>query len=313
VLWLWVNVHGSFALGLAYVGLHLAGRWLEGAPPSRGRERLLLGGVAIGMVAALANPYGLALLTFPIDLLGRGEILSHVVEWQSPDFRERWGIALAIWICVYVAAVARGTHRVSRRDLVVTVPMLLLALWAMRNIAVAPLVCLPVVARAFAASSETSASDGGVRFRRPVVTVACGVIALVIAVLAIGVAGERAYGVKGYPAAAMRYLERNDLLGRRIFTDDADAGFVILRYWPRQEVFMDDRFDMFPERIIDDFLDVSRGAPAWSKILDRHDVEIVVWPKDEALAALLDGAGDWDRTYTDTEFGVWQRSGTTSS
>jgi hypothetical protein len=30
VYWIWANVHGTFALGFAYLGLHLLGRWLEG-------------------------------------------------------------------------------------------------------------------------------------------------------------------------------------------------------------------------------------------------------------------------------------------
>ena len=306
LLWLWVNVHGSFALGVGYLGLHLVGRWIEGASPLRGRERLLLGGAGIGLAVSLVNPYGLALLTFPIELLSRGEILSQVVEWQSPDFRERWGVALAAWICLYVVALARGTHRVGRRDLVVTVPMLVLALWATRNIAVAPLVGLPVVARAFA----TDGTREGVRFRRGVVAVACAAIGFVIVVLAVGMSAERSFAAKGYPVAAMRYLERNDLLGSRLFTDDADAGYVILRYWPEQRVFMDDRFDMFPTRIIEDFLDVSRARPEWAKVLDRHDVEVVVWPKDQALAAALDESGDWDRVHTDRTFAVWLRPGT---
>jgi hypothetical protein len=262
------------------------------------------------MVASLANPYGLSLLTFPIDLLGRGEILSHVVEWQSPDFRERWGIALAVWIGVYVFALARGTHRVTRRDLIVTVPFLILALWAMRNIAVAPLVGLPVVARAFAKDAPPDGGPTGVRFRRPVVAVASGVMVLIIVVLALGTAGERAFSVGSYPADAMRFLERNDLLGRRLFTDDADAGYVILRDWPRQRVFMDDRFDMFPERIIDDYFTVSRGAPGWAGVLDRHDVEVVIWPREEALASLIEESGDWDRIYRDDTYAVWVRPGT---
>jgi hypothetical protein len=213
-------------------------------------------------------------------------------------------MALAAWICLYVAALARGTHRVSRRDLVVTVPMVVLALWATRNIAIAPLVGLPVVARALA----VDAPRGSVRFRRSIVTVACAAVGFVIVVLGAGMSAERSFATRSYPVAAMRFLERNDLLGSRIFTDDADAGYVILRHWPEQRVFMDDRFDMFPTRIIDDYLDVSRGRPNWAKVLGRHDVEVVVWPEDEALAAALDGSRDWERVHTDRTFAVWLRT-----
>ena len=59
-------------------------------------------GAAIAFAVVFVNPYGVELVTFPIDLLSRGDILSHIVEWQSPDFRQAWGVALAIWIVVFV-------------------------------------------------------------------------------------------------------------------------------------------------------------------------------------------------------------------
>ena len=36
LMWLWANMHGTFALGFAYLGLHLLGRWVDGAPPVGG-------------------------------------------------------------------------------------------------------------------------------------------------------------------------------------------------------------------------------------------------------------------------------------
>src|SRR3954471_17742583 len=128
LMWLWANTHGTYQLGFAYLGLHLLGRWLDGAPPWKARERTLLFGSVIAFAVVFVNPYGVELVTFPIDLLSRGEILSHIVEWKSPDFRQAWGVALGIWIVVFVCALARGRHKVTRRDLVVAAPMLLLAL-----------------------------------------------------------------------------------------------------------------------------------------------------------------------------------------
>src|SRR5262245_25756024 len=64
LLWLWANVHGSFALGLAYLALHVLGRWADGAPPWAARERSIVLGAVIGVVVALVNPYGVSLLTF---------------------------------------------------------------------------------------------------------------------------------------------------------------------------------------------------------------------------------------------------------
>lgn len=302
LFWLWANVHGSFALGFAYLGLHLLGRWIDGARPWEGRERLLLAGGAIGFAAAFANPYGAELVTFPIALLSRGDILSHVIEWRSPDFRKIYGFALGIWIAVYVGALARGRHRVSRRDLVVTLPMLFLALWALRNVAIAPLVGLPVVARAFARDEERP--DGTPR------RIVVGALALVVflgLVIGLQASQHRDFAFAPYPVKAMRYVEDNGLLGTRLLTSDADSGYVILEYYPEQRVFIDDRYDMYPTDLIYDYFTVFDGKPGWSEVLDRYDVETVVWKRGTSLASQLDESPDWRRVHRDKTRAVWVR------
>jgi len=183
------------------------------------------------------------------------------------------------------------------------VPMLLLALWATRNIAVAPLVGLPVVARAFAAKRRV-----GVRYSRAFVAAACTVIVLIGAVTFSSGSAQGDYEFASYPVKAMHYLDRHGLLGRRLLTDDADAGYVINQYWPRQHVFMDDRFDMYPMPLMWDFLAVAAGDAKWQRILDHYDVDTVVWRSNEPLAQLLRQSSEWRRVYHDRTFSVFLRN-----
>jgi hypothetical protein len=83
----------------------------------------------------------------------------------------------------------------------------------------------------------------------------------------------------GYPIAAMRALDRDGLIGRRMLTTDAWAGYVIYRYWPRQHVFIDDRYDMYPTGLAKEYFQVLDGAPEWRSVLDRHHIDVVVWRK----------------------------------
>jgi hypothetical protein len=307
LLWLWANTHGTYELGFAYLGLHLLGRWLDGARPWLGRERRLLTGAAIAFALVFVNPYGIELVTFPIDLLSRGDILSHIVEWQSPDFRQAWGVALALWIVVYLFALARGRHRVTRRDLVVTVPMLLLALWATRNVAIAPLIGLPVVARAFARDAEKPSE-----LRGTLVAAAVTVLAMVALVMGYQASTEKTFDFATYPVASMKYVQQHDLLGRHLLTTDAAAGYVILEHYPEQKVFIDDRYDMYPRSVIFDYFTLTAGKPGWSKVLDRYDVDVIVWGKNSSLASLLDQSPEWRRVHRDATDAVWVRSGTSS-
>jgi len=303
LMWLWANTHGTYQLGFAYLGLHLLGRWVDGAPPWSGRERQLLAGGALAFAVVFVNPYGIELVTFPINLLSRGEILSHIVEWKSPEFRQAYGIALALWLCIYAFALARGRHRVTRRDLVVTLPMLFLALWAVRNVAIAPLICLPVVARAFARDEER-ASDTSPR----IVAAALAVIVFAAFLMGLEATQEAPFDEANFPVKALDYVQRHQGLGTRLLTNDAAAGYVILRDYPQQKVFIDDRYDMYPTAVISDYFTLASGRPGWNRILDRYRVETIVWKRDTPLAALLDESSGWKHVYRDAVNAVWVRT-----
>jgi hypothetical protein len=299
-MWLWVNVHGTFALGFVYLGLHVAGRWLDGSPPWQGRERVLIQAAVLAFVLCLVNPYGPALLVFPVELLARGDILRRVTEWRSPDFRSIQGLTLAAWLAVLVSCLALGRHRPSRRDVLVAVPFTLLALWAQRNIAIAPLVGLPVVARAVSAREARSESDAPIQRVMAAFVLALGVLWTAQA------AAEPSFNFRIYPVKAMDFVATHDLLGRRLMTDDAWGGYLILE-WPTQKVFVDDRYDMYPVAITKDFIRFSDADRRWREILDKYRIDVVVWKQDQPVVRLLDTDLSWELVYRDKTAVVYVR------
>jgi hypothetical protein len=306
LLWVWANVHGSFMFGFAFLGLHLAGRWLEGERPWTGRQRGLLVGAVAGAAVCLLNPYGPALLTFPFELLGRGDVLAKVVEWKSPDFRTFQGQVFAVWLVVLVVALARGRSRVSRRDLVVAVPFLLLAFWAQRNIAMAAFATLPVVARAVALPDcDETRERRADRLATGRVLVA--LLALMLVYSSVDAITGPAFDFHGNPVAAMHAVEHDGLLGRRVAEWNGWGGYVALRYWPRQPVFMDDRFDMYPVPFIRETFELQDVTPQWQDVLRRTRVEVVVWRTDDALSQVLAESPDWVRVHRDLTAVVFVR------
>jgi len=299
VFWLWANVHGTFALGFLYLGLHLLGQWLDGARPWAGREQQLVVGGAIAFAATFVNPYGPDLVLFPIHLLQRGDILRHIIEWASPNFHNIMGQALLLWIAVYVVVAARGRHRFSRRDVVVTVPFLGLALWALRNVAIAPLVCLPAVARAIAVDPERAERTKAEERHGPIGVAFIVVLAVIAGAVFVRAFAEPDFVTDTYPVKAMNVVEREGLIGRRLLMDDGDAAYAVLGWYPQQKIFMDDRYDMYPEKVIYDFFDLSSGQRDWAKILARYDVEVVVWPRREPLTQLMERSGAWTVIHRD--------------
>jgi hypothetical protein len=212
-------------------------------------------------------------------------------------------MALGVWIVVFVFAVARGRHRVTRRDLIVTLPMLLLALWAVRNVAIAPLVGLPVVARAFARDEERPSEVG-----RPLVVAAITLLVLVGITMGAQASTEKTFDFATFPVGSIRYLDQHGMLGRRLLTNDAAAGYVILEHSPEQRVFIDDRYDMYPTAVIYDYFTLSSGKPGWSRVLDRYHVDVIVWKTATPLAALLDESSGWTMVHHDATDAVWVRA-----
>lgn len=296
LLWIWGNVHGSFVLGIVYLGLHVVGTWLEpdGMPPWEGRSRALVVGTAAGLLLLLANPYGVDLLLFPFHLVGQGEVLDNVVEWQSPDFRAPRGWAYAAWLAaVLVTTARRGPW--SRRDLVVALPFLLLGLWSLRNMGIAALVTLPIVAGAWRPARIPEP------VRAPIHWAFAGLLVVAAAGLTLVAATDDDYSLDRYPTTTFERLDEAGLTGERLFTTDRWAGYVIATRWPEQHVFLDDRYDMYPAELFLEYLDVIAARPGWREPLDRYDVCVAVVPDDAAITAALEVEPGWRRIADDAD------------
>jgi hypothetical protein len=44
-------------------------------------------------------------------------------------------------------------------------------------------------------------------------------------------------------------------------------------------------------------------------VLDRYDVDVIVWKRYSPLAALLDESSTWHRVHRDGRDGIWVRAG----
>lgn len=75
LFWIWASTHGSFAIGLAYVGLNLIAerewKWLPTA-------------ILSGLVTFL-TAHGLGVLTILFEFLDAGDALALLSEWRRPE------------------------------------------------------------------------------------------------------------------------------------------------------------------------------------------------------------------------------------
>jgi hypothetical protein len=291
--WLWVNTHGSWPLGILAVGSLWAGaRFDRGSGGAEWRSALWLGG---GMVAGIANPYTFRLLAFPATAISRRDVFRDIKEWQAPTFDNTAQYAFILVLLLAVVAVTRRPRWRAVVPLVVFVP---LALTSARNLDVAALVLLPGIAAGLAGAEREPD-----RLRLPALPLAAAAAALlVVGVLRVGPSDD--FNDAPYPVAATDWLEDHGVAPTdgRVIAREYVGNYFEARYGTDAEVFVDDRFELFPLEVLRDARTLSSGGPGWGDVLERYDADAIVWEVRSPLGELLALAEGWRITYEDEKW-----------
>lgn len=305
VVWIWANAHGSFPLALVAVGAFALGRRLDGEMP---RDELkVLGFVAVGTVAAAFGPLGPRVLLFPVELLGRSDVLVHIQEWQAPGFDDAW---TRLFLGLVVFGVLGLVRRPSFRSAIPLVTFVALALLSARNIAPAALVFVPCLAASWAGLGTLR---GDMRSRGAVVAVG---VAVVFGVLLTSQRLSRpSWDFDEFPVRAIDFALDQGFWAdgeTRVLTEDYVGNLREGMVGEDAAVFIDDRVDMYPRDVIDDYLVLSGGQKGWDEVLDRYGIDAVVWGQGRPLATLVGDSDDWQVIYQDTQALVACRRGSSA-
>jgi hypothetical protein len=166
---------------------------------------------------------------------------------------------------------------------------------------VASLVLVPGTARGLADLGSLTV-ERRLRLGRPA---AAALMALGALLFVHGVSGP-AVELHGYPVAALAWMDRNDLMGEgaRVVAEDFVGNYREALEGPHAGVFIDDRYDMYPEAVVDDYLVLKRGRPGWDAVLRTWGATAVVWNRELPLAQLLAVSDGWRVVHEDARWVV---------
>jgi len=308
---LWVNTHGSwligFALLIAFVlagccNLH-AGR-IESTRRSAAELKRFAAIVMCSAAALFLNPYGWRLVFYPFNLAFRQKLnVSHVEEWQSPDFHAIRGKLLLVLLLGFLALALIRQGRFRLHEVLFVLIAFYSALTYTRFLFLAAIIITPVLAAELSLSGLGGPATGD----KPGLNLL--MIGAMVALICWQVPSRTQLStgiIEEYPVAALTHLNLIPS-GARVLNDYDWGGYLI---WNarRLPVFVDSRVDIFEYGgIFADYLDIM-GLKNSLELLRKHDIRYVLFAREKPLTYLLRNSAGWKVLYEDNVAVLFERN-----
>jgi hypothetical protein len=319
---LWVNLHGSFFLGLVYPSVFMLGAAIdtiwrprrEGTMSWRDVKRLALV-TLITAFATILNPNGLQLLIYPFGTLGSPAMQMYIMEWFSPDFHLTEFQPFAFYLLALILSMGLSSRVPRATEFLLLIGFGYAALLSARHIPFFVLVTAPTLTKQFLRIWDQGGWADRFAPRRP--RRGRAYIALnwlLLAVVALGVAVKTAHTIGGndqaqreaFPVSAAQFIVDSELSGN-MYNLYQWGGYLIWRLYPEHKVFIDGRADVYGDAFIEEYLKVYQLREGWREPLQRYDVRFVLIDRASALSTVLHDSPDWSRPYTDEKAAVFVR------
>ena len=301
---LWINLHGSWLIGLGFFALYLASGLVEGCwgsiesarwTPREWRKLIAVGAASIA--ALFLNPYGLRLVLYPFDLIFRQQLNVAVVdEWRSVDFQSYYGtVVFLIGAGIILFTLAR-----RRAWPLSDVLFALLAFYAglshKRFLFLAGIVICPILS--IELGSHVFSPYDPVKDKRWLNVIIMAAFFLFGIYHIPSSARLHAAEAQYFPAAALPDL-KSHCTDERVFNRYEWGGYLIWNA-PEIPVFLDSRTDIFEHHgVLLDYLKATSLNDSFA-ILDRYRIGCVLLNPSSELIYLLRHSPRWKVQHEDS-------------
>lgn len=271
LFWIWASVHGTFFVGLAYVGLRLLSRKEWRALPTA----FVAGG------ATLLTAHGLGVVRMLIDFSEARPYLRLLTEWRTPELFSPVFFPVFLGILVIIHGATKG--RLAPLDLVVIAPFFALSLTALRSVPPAWLALVVPISMALGGIGKGLPQRFGI--------VPSAVLAIAVIVLPFFLIGDSDLAEDRFPVEAAAALGPGP-----VFHNDVVGGYLIWADGPDRQVYIDDRAELFQERM-EEFVAIRGGDMPWAPEFEEFGITQALLAEDEPMVGWLKDAG-WSTTVT---------------
>ncbi|HEV2476280.1 MAG TPA: hypothetical protein VGX22_07035 [Candidatus Dormibacteraeota bacterium] len=322
VMVLWANLHGGWVIGFAWLGIALVAElfmwaWDQDNIAHRMHVRRLAVIAAASGLAVAATPHFLSLYPYPFETQGSVAQQRLIVEWFSPDFHQVYVRPFEAMVFLLVGGFA--LRRPTVYEFLLTAAALFLALQSVRNIALFVAATTPVLITTYGSWWKEFSAARKWTFSLPARPLFAVVTAIVLVVIlgatALRVSNElsptrqQQLDASSYPIGAADWLAAHPDVGTRMYNQYGWGGYLAYRFYPQKnrQVFIFGEAALMGDPLLNEYEDVQTLRPDWKQILDRYQVDYIVYNKGEPLANVLADEPGWTLAYQDSVAVIYVR------
>jgi hypothetical protein len=288
---IWINLHGSWIIGLAILVLYIAcgmiranvGLFEQEAFSGTDRNRLFA--VLGASVAALfINPYGWRLLWNPIDMAVNQKLnISNVLEWQPLNLG--WFVGKAAFVSIVLMVVANAVN--GRKWKIYEFALVFFAWYAAFNHArftfLAAILTVPMLSADLTRSFFPMAEQKTI----PAMNALIAVGAIAVIAWYLPTSQQMQTGLtEGLPLKLIASVQP----GWRTLNQEHIGGIMDFNSRP---TFIDTRWDTFEHHgVMQDYIDILHSHDSL-KLLDKYRIDHVFLRQEEGLVYLLERTPGW--------------------
>ncbi len=324
---LWANLHGGFILGLVLQAIFIGGAILDAICQdglSRWRialqsQKLALFILFLSIVASGFNPFGYHLLIFPF-LVTKTVFTTGIGEWLAPDMQQE--VFFRYYLIAIIFLVSLPRLRIDWTNRLLLIFWVNASLAHGRYISMASVFLVPLLAQIGNQLKnrlplrDKRQTNKDLRLSPYSGLIATAGLFLILFCASTFQSPLRSYmtaiipvNPDNHPVAAVQYLNSTPLPGK-MFNKYGWGGYLIYALQPSQPVFIDGRADMYGEEIFTEYRKVAGIDEDIESILNKYEVNWVIYPHDSALVRYLMAGGRWREVYCDEEASVLLRNPT---
>jgi hypothetical protein len=323
---IWVNVHGSFVLGLILIAIFFLGEIISKvSKQSRSLNWHQIGWIGctglFSGLAVLINPRFVGIINYTLKLLTDPSSQQLVEEWQSPTPQGLANIFFFISVLFFIIILAYSKYRLTPTEIILYVGFLWLAWSGQRYVIWYGLISTPILARLLRDVPLKLLSFIPQKNWLNLVLV----VVLIIPVVAIQpwfveqlplpdtywqqvLRGSPAGPLLSVdtPVASAEYLKSHP--GGHLFNEMGYGSYLIWAI-PDQGVFMDPRVELFPYDQWMDYIHIKNGTN-YNELLTKYGVDRILLDKKllPDLAAALTKDQLWKLEYNDQYSQIWLKA-----